>query len=84
MNRIKQQSFKRSGAPKESSNRTDDFLWNFGSWLTNEDEFSDIIISSRIRLARNVKGYAFPGRAGTEELEKLIRKVQDLTKSELL
>jgi protein arginine kinase len=51
-------------------------LWNFGSWLSEEDEFSDVILSSRIRLARNVRGYPFPNRATGKELEKVVLNVE--------
>ena len=50
---------------------------NFGNWLTTEDEFSDVVISSRVRLARNVKGYPFPNRGTKEELTKLLKKVRN-------
>ena len=35
-------------------------------WLDGTGEYSDIILSSRVRLARNLKGHAFPWRAGKE------------------
>lgn len=50
--------------------------WNFGCWLTQEDEYSDIIISSRIRLARNLRGYPFPNCATNSELVQIIDKVK--------
>jgi len=53
-----------------------ELLWNFGSWLTEEDEYSDVVISSRIRLARNVKGVPFPARAPLVELAALLDKVE--------
>lgn len=75
MNRVKRQSLSEA-SQKPKSSQINDFLWNFGSWLTSEDQFSDVIISSRIRLARNIKGYPFPSKAGVEDLSKLIRKVR--------
>ena len=33
------------------------------SWLDASGEHADIVLSTRIRLARNVEGYAFTGRA---------------------
>lgn len=59
-----------------SGSDIDDFLWNFGSWLTDEDEYSDIIISTRIRLARNLKGYRFPNRASNAELREVLQQVR--------
>jgi protein arginine kinase len=61
---------------KQGAVDVSDNLWNFGSWLSEEDEYSDVILSSRIRLARNIKGYPFPGRASGKELQKLVLKVE--------
>ena len=44
----------------------DDWIQKPGSWLASGNE-SGIIVSSRIRLARNIEGVAFPGWAGEEE-----------------
>ena len=33
------------------------------SWLDASGSHSDIVLSTRIRLARNVEGYAFTSRA---------------------
>ncbi|NIR50478.1 protein arginine kinase [candidate division KSB1 bacterium] len=52
-------------------------IWNFGRWLTNEDEYSDIIISSRIRLARNLKGTPFPNRIKTVQARKILHEVRN-------
>ncbi|MFQ5772788.1 MAG: hypothetical protein ACE5HX_19790, partial [bacterium] len=62
--------------PEGSSSQVSDLLWNFGRWLTKEDEYSDIIISSRIRLARNLKGYPFPNKAKKADLDKIQKKVK--------
>lgn len=81
MTRLQQQNLKkRSPRTQKSSDKVNDFLWNFGSWLINEDDYSDIIISSRIRLARNVKGYPFPHKATIEELTKITEKARDACK----
>lgn len=53
-----------------------ELLWNFGGWLTEEDEYSDVILSSRIRLARNLRGYAFPPKASPSELSTVLEKVE--------
>jgi len=37
-------------------------------WTTESTEFDDIILSTRIRLARNIKSYPFPPNASNEEL----------------
>ena len=52
-----------------------------GGWLTGEGRDSDIVISSRVRIARNVGGFPFPNRATDgqrRELEQLLhRSVMD-------
>jgi protein arginine kinase len=47
-----------------------------GEWLRGTGPDSDIVISSRIRLARNLAGFAFPSRADEEarsEVEAILR-----------
>ena len=38
---------------------------------------SDIVISTRVRLARNLKEYPFPCRLGKQGCEKVIESVRD-------
>lgn len=52
----------------------------FGSWLTSKDEHSDVVISSRIRLARNLKERRFPNRASKDELERVVTLAWDACK----
>jgi protein arginine kinase len=50
---------------------------NTGEWLRGTGKESDIVISSRIRLARNIAGYPFLSRANLKqrrEVESLLRK----------
>ena len=50
---------------------------NTGEWLRGTGKESDIVISSRIRLARNIAGYPFLSRANLKqrrEIESLLRK----------
>jgi len=42
-----------------------------GEWLSGRGADSDIVISSRVRLARNVKGHRFLVQAGDEERAEL-------------
>lgn len=65
----------------------DDLLAKPGAWLTADPKHK-IIVSSRIRLARNLTGLAFPGWAGPEECVRIqdslwtvLRKVQLLKPS---
>jgi protein arginine kinase len=41
----------------------DDLIGTSGEWLRGTGPESDIVVSSRIRLARNLAGYPFPPRA---------------------
>jgi protein arginine kinase len=54
-----------------------EFIKNkFGSWLSDIDKNSDIVISSRIRLARNIEGVPFPNRAGEEKLKEIREEIK--------
>ena len=44
-------------------------------WLSREGPFSHTVLSSRIRLARNLAGHRFCSRARKEELESITREV---------
>ncbi|MFH0909002.1 MAG: protein arginine kinase [bacterium] len=48
----------------------DNLLKQPGAWLSHGSD-TGIVVSSRIRLARNLESAAFPGWAGEEECEKL-------------
>lgn len=45
------------------------------SWMRSEGPDSDIVLSSRIRLARNIKKYKFPTLISNEDAEKVINEV---------
>ncbi len=46
-------------------------------WLDASGPHADIVISTRMRLARNVAGYAFSGRARDGERLRLLAQVRD-------
>ena len=52
-------------------------------WLDASGEHSDIVLSTRIRLARNVEGYAFASRARDGERLRVLAQVRDATLNEL-
>lgn len=58
-----------------------DLIRSPGSWLAADatadggDSLSGIIVSSRIRLARNLEGVAFPGWAGEDECVRIQTRV---------
>ena len=51
-----------------------------GAWLQGTGADSDIVISSRIRLARNVEGFPFVNRASEQNLVDLLALVEDVFK----
>ncbi len=58
----------------------DDLCKQSGEWLRGAGPMSDIVISSRIRLARNVSGYPFLSKATDDqksELSHLLRRQVD-------
>jgi protein arginine kinase len=48
-----------------------------GSWL-GQSEGGGTVVSSRIRLARNLRGAAFPGWAGEEECQRIWRELRTI------
>ena len=57
--------------------KIDDFLKKSGEWLKSAGPESDIVISSRIRLARNLSGFRFLTRSTKEEKEKIVDLITD-------
>ncbi|MFT5239185.1 MAG: protein arginine kinase [Candidatus Promineifilaceae bacterium] len=53
----------------------DDMVRTPGSWLGMKKP-TGIVISSRIRLARNIEGVAFPGWAGEQERVQLLARLK--------
>ena len=50
-------------------------------WLDASGEWSDIVLSSRVRLARNVDGYAFPARARDGERLRVLGQLRDAVRN---
>ena len=46
-------------------------------WLDASGEHSDVVLSTRVRLARNVDGYAFTARARDGERLRVLAQVRD-------
>lgn len=46
------------------------------SWMSEEGPHSDVVLSTRIRLARNLSDYLFPTLFSSEEANKILGKVQ--------
>lgn len=48
-----------------------------GEWLRGNGPMSDVVISSRIRLARNISGFPFLGKCTRHQRQALERKIRD-------
>lgn len=47
------------------------------AWLDASGEHADLVLSTRIRLARNIEGYAFAGRSREGERLRVLAQVRD-------
>ena len=47
------------------------------SWYTKSGEHNDIVVSTRVRLARNINGIPFPEKMTPEQFENLNKIVSD-------
>ena len=66
-----------SATDKKSANYSiDSFLKNPAKWLEGTGKNADIVISSRIRLARNLKGFYFPGRSGANMSAQIVEIIK--------
>ena len=50
-------------------------------WLDASGQHSDVVLSTRVRLARNVDGYAFAGRARDGERLRVLAQVREALKT---
>ncbi len=46
-----------------------------GAWLSANGDLSDVVVSSRIRLARNISGFPFVGHAVDSDLTRIVERV---------
>jgi protein arginine kinase len=62
----------------------DTLLPNLGEWLRGTGPESDVVLSTRIRLARNLADYPFTGRGTTAQKGEIVARVKDaLARAEL-
>lgn len=58
-----------------------DMVFSFGEWVRGDGPEAEVVISSRVRLARNLEGYTFPAWAEASTLkatsEKILKAVED-------
>ncbi len=55
-----------------------------GEWLRGDGPESDIVISSRVRLARNVAGFAFINKAAADARFQIVQMVQNAVQGGIL
>lgn len=55
----------------------DDLIPSTGEWLRGEGPASDVVVSSRIRLARNLSDHPFLSTAGSTERTEIFRTIAD-------
>ena len=55
----------------------DDLTRTTGEWLRGTGAMSDVVISSRIRLARNVEGYPFLSTANVTQRTEIYRSITE-------
>ncbi|MEJ2482697.1 MAG: protein arginine kinase [Gemmatimonadota bacterium] len=46
------------------------------AWLSGGGDESEIVLSTRVRLARNLQGFPFPIRAGIEDSERVLERAR--------
>ncbi len=54
---------------------------NPSDWMKGSGPHSDIVMTSRVRLARNLRGYAFPGFSAESARVQLLGEVQPVVES---
>ena len=58
------------------------FADHVGSWLQNRGRDADVVVSCRVRLARNVRGYPFVTRLEAERAEELCGRMRSVLLSQ--
>ena len=73
----KNSSFESGSADNIYTKRVNSLVGQYGKWLDGSGKDSDIVISCRVRLARNLNNYIFPGKASDEMLNEILGIVKD-------
>lgn len=58
-----------------------DISCDINEWFDGSGPLADVVISSRIRLARNLAGYKFLSRCSTAEKSEILEKLRDVIMS---
>ncbi|MHC4187201.1 MAG: ATP--guanido phosphotransferase, partial [Planctomycetota bacterium] len=54
---------------------------DINEWFSGSGPLADVVISSRIRLARNLAGYKFLSRCSDDERREILKKLKDILMS---
>jgi protein-arginine kinase len=57
------------------NNGSELFTAHVPQWMEQAGPEGDVVLSSRIRLARNLNGVPFPGQADAEQLERIDSRI---------
>ncbi|MBZ0167531.1 MAG: protein arginine kinase, partial [Candidatus Omnitrophica bacterium] len=57
--------------------KLDEFIDNTGEWLKGTGDSANIVMSSRIRLARNLANVPFPNKASKKDLNQILTTVHN-------
>ena len=52
-----------------------------GPWLSDDGPDTDVVMSCRVRLARNIAGFPFVGRANDTQRREILRIAQQVVLS---
>ncbi|HLF18236.1 MAG TPA: protein arginine kinase [Candidatus Omnitrophota bacterium] len=58
-----------------------EFINYTGEWLKGKGAHSEIVMSSRVRLARNLKDKPFPNKAKKSELNEILATIEDAVRN---
>lgn len=59
-----------------------EFYYKYLKWLGENNEFRDVIVSTRIRIARNVEDFIFPTQASDLQRRRFLNKVEWVYRNE--
>ena len=57
--------------------RIEELLNHTGEWLRGTGPSAHVVMSSRVRLARNLEAWSFPGKSGKKELEAVLKSFRE-------
>jgi len=74
----KKSSFNQYFADNIYAIRLNSLVNRYAKWLDGSGNESEIIISCRVRLARNLQKFPFPDRATDQDLKEIVHRIEDI------